>query len=113
MNGSTTTQLTIVRLHVYYPSRDTIYDLDTLARLAGVHPLLVSQYVHRGLIDPLDDRGEHEWRFDDRSLHLLRKIQRLRSELGVNINGVAVILELQRQIEDLRQETARLRDELS
>ena len=113
MNGSTTTQLTIVRLHVHYPSRDTAYDLDSLARLANVHPALVSQYVRRGLLDPLDDRGEHEWRFDDRSLHLLRRIQRLRSELGVNINGVAVILELLQQLEDLRQEVARLRDELS
>jgi len=113
MNGSTTTQLTIVRLHVHYPSRDTVYDLETLAPLAGVHPALVSQYVRRGLLDPLYDGDEHEWRFDDASLNLLRKIQRLRSELGVNINGVAVILELQRQIEDLRQETARLRDELS
>jgi len=110
MNGSTTTQLTIVRLHVHYPSRDTVYDLNTLARLADVHPALVSQYVRRGLLDPLDDGDEREWRFDDASLNLLRKIQRLRSELGVNINGVAVILELLRQIEDLRQETAQLHD---
>ena len=111
MKGSTTTQLTIVRLHVHYPSRDTIYDLDTLARLAGVHPALISQYIRHGLLDPLDDCDEREWRFDDTSLHLLRKIQRLRSELGVNINGVAVILELLRQIEDLRQETAQRHDE--
>ena len=111
MNESTTTQLTIVRLHVHYPSRDTLYDLETLARLAGVHPLLITQYVQHGLLDPVDDRGEQGWRFDDTSLHLLRRIQRLRQQLGVNINGVAVVLELLRQIDDLRRETPRRHDE--
>jgi len=111
MSESTSTQLTIVRLHVHYPSRDTVYDLETLARLADVHPLLISQYVRHGLLDPVDDRNENDWRFDDSSLRLLRKIQRLRQQLGVNINGVAVVLELLRQIEDLRQETAQLHDE--
>ena len=111
MNGSTSTQLTIVRLHIHYPSRDTVYDLETLARLAGVHPLLVSQYVRHGLLDPVEDRGEGGWWFDDGSLLHLRKIQRLRDQLGVNINGVAVVLELLRQIDDLRRETDRLHDE--
>ena len=104
MNGSTSTQLTIVRLHIHYPSRDTVYDLETLARLAGVHPTLVSQYVRRGLLDPVEDRGEDGWWFDDTSLLHLRKIQRLHHQLGVNINGVAVVLELLRQIDELRRE---------
>jgi DNA-binding transcriptional MerR regulator len=104
MTESTTTQLTIVRLHVHYPAHDTVYDLETLARLAGVHPLLVSQYVQHGLLDPVEDRGEGGWWFDDTSLLQLRKIQRLRHQLGVNINGVAVVLELLRQIDDLRRQ---------
>ena len=72
MSESTSTQLTIVRLHVHYPSRDNVYDLETLARLADVHPLIISQYVRRGLLDPVDDRDENDWRFDDGSLRLLR-----------------------------------------
>lgn len=113
MNGSSSSRLTIVRLHIHSPTHDALYDLGTLARLAGVHPTLVSNYIRLGLLDPVvgEGRGEHEWRFDDSSLHILRRIQRLRSELGININGVAVVLELLRQINDLQRELARPPDE--
>jgi DNA-binding transcriptional MerR regulator len=111
MNGSGSKQVSIVRLHIHCPSHDALYDLETLARLGNTHPALVSQYIRLGLLDPLEDRGEHGWRFDDSSLRVLRKIQRLRSDLGVNISGVAVVLELLRQIDDLRRELASLRDE--
>jgi len=108
MNGSSSSRLTIVRLHIHSPTREALYDLETLARLAGVHPALVSKYIRLGLLDPVAGEGhdDHEWRFDDSTLHRLRRIQRLRSELGVNINGVAVVLELLRQIGDLQKELA-------
>jgi hypothetical protein len=51
------------------------------------------------------------WFFDDNALYELRLIQRLRRELGVNIAGAAVIRELQRQIEELKQELEKLRKE--
>jgi MerR family transcriptional regulator/heat shock protein HspR len=111
MTGSGPTQLTIVRLHIHSLSPDSLYDLQTLARLAGVHPTLVSQYIQRGLLDPVEDRGGQDWWFNDRSLYILRKIQRLRTDLGVNLNGVAVVLELLRQIDELQRESARPRDD--
>jgi DNA-binding transcriptional MerR regulator len=106
MNGHDSSHLTIVRLHIHAPTREALYDLETLARLARLHPALVSKYVRLGLLDPVTGEGssEHEWRFDDGSLHTLRRIQRLRSELGVNISGVAVVLELLRQINDLQKD---------
>ena len=108
MNGSSSSRLTIVRLHIHSPTHEALYDLETLARLAGVHPTLVCRYIRLGLLDPAvgEGRGEDEWRFDDNTLHTLLKIQRLRSELGVNINGVAVVLELLRRIDDLQRELA-------
>jgi DNA-binding transcriptional MerR regulator len=107
MTESAAIRLAHIRLRVYSPSEDVRYDLDTLARLADLHPALVSQYVKWGLLDPVGDAGEEGWWFDDRSLHLLRKIQRLRQELGVNLNGVGVVLELLQQIEELQRELAR------
>jgi DNA-binding transcriptional MerR regulator len=113
MNESSSNRLTIVRLHIHSPTREALYDLESLARHAGVHPALVSSYVRLGLLDPVvgEGLGEQEWRFDDSSLHLLRRIQRLRSELGININGVAVVLELLRQINNLQRELAHPPDE--
>jgi len=104
MNGYSSSRLTIVRLHIHSLTQEALYDLETLARLAAVHPTLVSKYIRLGLLDPVvgEGQGEHEWRFDDSSLHILRRIQRLRSELGININGVAVVLELLRQISELQ-----------
>ena len=108
MNESSSSRLTIVRLHIHSPTREALYDLESLARHAGVHPALVASYIRLGLLDPVlgDGQSEQEWRFDDSSLHILRRIQRLRGELGVNIKGVAVILELLRQINDLQWESA-------
>ncbi|MGD1018560.1 MAG: chaperone modulator CbpM [Verrucomicrobiia bacterium] len=113
MNGSSSSRLTIVRLHIHSPAHEALYDLETLARLARMHPAHVSNYVRLGLLDPVAGEGhdEHAWRFDDGSLHILRRIQRLRSELGININGVAVVLELLRQIDDLQRDLAHPPDE--
>lgn len=38
MNGSSSSRLTIVRLHIHSPTHEALYDLETLARLAGVLP---------------------------------------------------------------------------
>ena len=97
--------------YIYSPPREALYDLDTLSRSAGVHPDLIADYVDLGLIEPVDERGEHEWLFDDDALFVLRRIERLRRDLGINLEGVGVILELLHQIEDLRQELERMRKE--
>jgi DNA-binding transcriptional MerR regulator len=101
----------MVRLHISVPAHEANYDMEALARLAGVHPALVTQYVRLGLIDPVERGVDGGLRFDDSALHALRRIQRLRSELGINLNGVGAILELLQQIEELQKELARLREE--
>ena len=108
MNASTAIQLTRIRLHMLDPD-DTRYDLDALAHLSDVHSALITQYVQLGLLDPLGGGAGGEWRFDNRSLYVLRKIQRLRNELGVNVNGVSIILDLLQRVEELEQELAAAR----
>lgn len=103
MNQTTTVQLRRIRLHVYSPPADVRYDLDTLARLAEVHPDLVSRYVQLGLLDPVREGDVAGGRFDEAALRRLRRIQRMRRELGVNVNGVGVILELLSQIDELQR----------
>jgi len=106
--NSSSTQLTIVRLHIHSPAHEALYDLETLARLANVHPALVAQYIELGLLDPVKIEARTAGDLNDSSLLILRRIQRLRVDLGVNINGVAVILELQRQLDELELEVTRL-----
>ena len=107
------TELAVIRLHMVSPSNQAPYTLEELARLGGVSPALVQRYVDEGLIDPIAGNVRTSFFFDDNALFELRRIQRLRRELGVNIAGVAVIHELQRQIDELKAELDRLRQSLS
>jgi DNA-binding transcriptional MerR regulator len=77
--------------------------LDALAARAGVHPGLIDCLVEVGLIAPLKGAPP---RFDAAAVPRLRMILRLRENLGINLAGIAVVLdlidkvcELQRQIE--------------
>jgi len=107
------TELSVIRLHMVSPSNQAPYTLEELAHLGSVSPALVQRYVDEGLIETVAGNVRTSFFFDDNALFELRRIQRLRRELGVNIAGVAVIHELQRQIDELKAELDRFRQLLS
>lgn len=82
--------------------RDAVYVISVAARLVGMHPQTLRNYERTGLLDPSRTRGGSR-RFSDTDIALLRRIQQLTSE-GHNLEGVRRILELERQLEALRQE---------
>ena len=82
--------------------------LETAAERAGLHPLLVERFVEFGLVEPAERTGA-ELRFDAASLPRLVAISRLRRDLGVNLHGIAVILDLLDQLACLRCEMDALR----
>ena len=102
--------MAVVRLRMISPSNQAPYTLDELARLGGVSPALVQRYFDDGLLEPVAGNARTAWFFDDNALFELRRIQRLRHELGVNIAGVAVIHDLLRQIDELKAELERIRN---
>ena len=110
MNEST--RMAVVRLRIVTPSTQAPYTLEELARLGGVSPALVQRYLDEGLIEPTAGNARTSWFFDDNALFELRRIQRLRRELGVNIAGIAIIRELQRQLDELKAELDRLRQSM-
>jgi DNA-binding transcriptional MerR regulator len=103
------TEMAVIRLRIVSPSNRAPYSLDELAGLGGVPPALVQGYVDDGLIEPVAGHARTAWFFDDNALFELRRIERLRRELGVNIAGVAVIHDLLQQIEELKVELERLK----
>ena len=105
-------EMSVVRLHIVSPANEAPYSLDDLARLAGISPALVQRYFDEGFIEPIAGNPRTAWFFDDNALFEVRRIERLRGDLGVNIAGVGVILELQRQIDELQAELDRLRQQL-
>ena len=89
--------------------------LDALAACTGVHPVVLERYMEFGLIDPtepIDPLGSpgQELVFDAAVVSRVRTIEHLRGEMGVNLAGVAVILDLLDRLRALQAENARRRD---
>jgi MerR family transcriptional regulator/heat shock protein HspR len=81
------------------------------ARLAGMHPQTLRQYDRMGLVQPGRTAGGGR-RYSERDVALLREVQRLSQEDGVNLAGIKRIIELEGLVGDLRQRVAELEDEL-
>ncbi|HEX3046673.1 MAG TPA: chaperone modulator CbpM [Bacillota bacterium] len=76
--------------------------LEELAQASGLHPELIVSYVEFGLIEPVSQSERRIW-FEVETVPRLRMIQRLRTDMGVNLPGVAVILDLTDKIRHLQQ----------
>ena len=85
-----------------------LLSLDTLARRAGMHPALVERYVELGLIHPCEGEGP-SLVFEPSTVLRLGAVNRLRQSLGINMAGIAVVLDLIDQICALQDENHRLR----
>jgi DNA-binding transcriptional MerR regulator len=82
--------------------------LEAAAARVGLHPVLVGRFVEFGLVEPAERTGA-EVRLDAACLPRLIAISRLRTDLGVNLHGVAVILDLVDRLAALQRELAWLR----
>jgi DNA-binding transcriptional MerR regulator len=82
--------------------------LESLAACAGVHPTLITYFVEYGLLEPITRPGA-PWRFDTACIARLRTIERLRHDLGANLAGIAVILDLLDRLTALQREVEQWR----
>jgi MerR family transcriptional regulator/heat shock protein HspR len=88
-----------------------VYIISVAAELAGVHPQTLRIYERKGLVAPKRTSGNTR-RYSDRDIALLRQIQDLTQEGGINLAGVKMIIELQAQLDALRAETDELHERL-
>jgi len=84
--------------------------LEALAARTDMHPALVERFVEFGLIEPVEWQGATIL-FDASAVPRLRMIGRLRESLGINVVGVAVILDLLDRVGALKQANETLRRE--
>jgi DNA-binding transcriptional MerR regulator len=84
--------------------------LDELAARAGLHPTLVQCFLEFGLIEP-DERAGTQMLFNVACITRLRMIERLRHDIGVNLSGIAVILNMLDRLTTLQRENAWLRNQ--
>ena len=85
--------------------------ISVAARMAGMHPQTLRQYDRMGLVQPGRAAGGGR-RYSVRDVALLREIQRLSQDEGMNLAGVKRIIELEQLTYDLQQRLADMQAEL-
>ncbi len=88
-----------------------VFVISVAAQLAGMHPQTLRQYDRLGLVTPGRSGGGGR-RYSARDVALLREVQRLSQEEGVNLAGIKRVIELENQVEALQQRVQELTDEL-
>ena len=89
----------------------TVYVISVAAELAGMHPQTLRQYDRLGLVSPGRASGRGR-RYSMRDIQMLREVQRLSQEDGVNLAGIKRIIHLESQVEALQQRVRELLEEL-
>ena len=89
---------------------DAVYVISVAAQLSGMHPQTLRQYDRLGFVSPGRASGRGR-RYSLRDIASLRNIQRLVGE-GVNLAGIARIIELESAVANMAIEVAKLRTEV-
>jgi len=89
-----------------------VYVISVAAQLSGLHPQTLRQYDRLGLVSPGRTAGRGR-RYSDRDIELLREVQRLSQDEGVNLAGIKRIRQLQDEVELLRAQVAELQAALA
>jgi MerR family transcriptional regulator/heat shock protein HspR len=85
--------------------------ISVAARMAGMHPQTLRQYDRLGLVQP-GRAGGGGRRYSHRDVQLLREVQKLSQEEGVNLAGIKRIIGLELLVGDLQQRLHELEQQL-
>ena len=85
--------------------------ISVAARMLGVHAQTLRYYERAGLVEPSRSRGRIRL-YSRADLERIRKVQRLIDDLGVNLAGAEVIINMSGRLQALEEENELLRREL-
>ncbi|GAA4713824.1 helix-turn-helix transcriptional regulator [Pseudonocardia yuanmonensis] len=89
-----------------------VFVISIAAELSGLHAQTLRSYDRLGLVSPGRSPGGGR-RYSARDIALLREVQRLSQEEGVNLAGVKRIIELEQLVDQLRSRIEELTEELA
>jgi MerR family transcriptional regulator/heat shock protein HspR len=96
--------------------KEAYFMISVVSRRFDVHPQTLRLYEREGLLKPSRTEGNTRL-YSEEDVERLSRILRLTRELGVNLAGVEVILQMQEAMEamekDFNQLLASLRDEMT
>ncbi len=94
----------------------TTFSLRDMCERGECHAELVVKMVSYGIIEPTEstpETPEQNWEFDLAALMRLHKAIRLQRDLKLNLPGLAMSLELLDEVESMRRDISRLRQQLA
>ncbi len=89
-----------------------VFVISVAAELTGMHPQTLRQYDRLGLVSPDRSCGGGR-RYSPRDITLLREVQRLSQQEGVNLAGIKRVIELEHHVEALQARVEELEAELA
>jgi chaperone modulatory protein CbpM len=91
----------LLLVHIGTVIEEDSLSLGQLCRACSIHADWIISLIEEGIIEP---QGEdiRLWRFSGASLARARSALRLQHDLGINLAGIALALDLMEEIESLR-----------
>ena len=78
------------------------YMISSVAEMYGIHPQTLRLYEREGLLKPSRTEGNTRL-YTEQDLERLEFILTLARDLGVNISGIAIILQMRERMEEMQQ----------
>lgn len=91
---------------------EPVYLISVVAKVLCIHPQTLRQYEREGLVEPNRTDGRMRL-YSQRDIDRIKMILRLTRDLGVNLAGVDVILQLKEKLDELEQTIDELKGQVS
>jgi len=90
---------------------EAVYPISVVATMLDIHPQTLRQYEREGLVSPSRTQGRMRL-YSQRNIDKMKMILRLTRQLGVNLAGVDIVLQLKEKMEKMEDEIEYLKEEL-
>jgi DNA-binding transcriptional MerR regulator len=97
-------EVPVTALQLFEPDARSVYTIEAASSLAQVPRRVIVVYFKHGLVSPVTDPMCGGWYFNDEAIRILRRIEYLRTACGINLVGIKLILDLLKEVEQLRDE---------
>jgi len=87
------------------PGAGRFYMISVVAKVYGIHPQTLRLYEREGLLKPSRTDGNTRL-YSEEDLRQLEVILNLTRDLGVNLAGVEIVLNMRRKMEQMQQEVS-------
>jgi MerR family transcriptional regulator/heat shock protein HspR len=87
------------------------YVISVAARMVGVHTYTLRYYEKIGIVEPARSRGNIRL-YSESDIAQLKRVKTLIDDLGVNLAGVEVIMQMVQRMLELRGQVQELEEEL-